>query len=87
MEKNDLSSLPLIDELYEAIQTENNSKLDCIAKQRSEEFENIRIIMSTPKEGGVSFDLDLEIIKKKCPIIVSIFQYDNFYITSADIAS
>ena len=86
MEKNGLSSLPLIDELYGAILTENNSKLDYIAEQRSDEFENIRIIMSTPKEGGVSLDLDLDIIKKKCPIIVSIFQHDNFFITSAEIA-
>ena len=86
MEKNGLSSLPLIDELYGAILTENNSKLDHIAEQRSDEFENIRIIMSTPKEGGASLDLDLDIIKKKCPIIVSIFQHDNFFITSAEIA-
>ncbi|RSE34352.1 hypothetical protein [Acinetobacter junii] len=86
MEKNDLSSLPLIDELYGAMLTENNSKLDHIAEQRSEEFENIRIIMSTPKEGGANLDLDLDIIKKKCPIIVSIFQHDNFFITSAEIA-
>ncbi|MFK4206289.1 hypothetical protein [Acinetobacter junii] len=39
MQKNDLSSLPLIDELYGAILTENNPKLDHIAEQRSEEFE------------------------------------------------
>lgn len=86
MEKNGQSSLPLIDELYGAILTENSSKLDHIAEQRSDEFENIRIIMSTPKEGGASLDLDLDIIKKKCPIIVSIFQHDNFFITSAEIA-
>ncbi|OTG72641.1 hypothetical protein B9T38_06780 [Acinetobacter sp. ANC 4218] len=86
MEKNDLSSLPLIDEIYGAILTENNSKLDHIAERRSKEFENIRIIMSTPKDGGARLDLDLDIIKKKCPIIVSIFQHDNFFITSAEIA-
>ncbi|WP_288397282.1 hypothetical protein [uncultured Acinetobacter sp.] len=86
MEKNDLYSLPLIDELYEAILTGNNSKLDYIAEQRSEEFENVRIIMSTPNKRGASLDLDLDIIKKKCPKIVSIFQHDNFFITSAEIA-